>query len=83
MNPTDCLRFQGDGLHLVVDEKGEFRADNFQKVVAQISESSGGGRGGGGGGRGGGRGGGGRISGGGTRGGRGKSTGGSDAQSDM
>ena len=55
---------QGDGLHLVVDEKGEFRVDNFQKVVAQISESEGGGRGGRGG-----RGGGGRISGGGARGG--------------
>jgi ATP-dependent RNA helicase DOB1 len=73
----------GDGLHLVVDEKGEFRADNFQKVVAQISEADGGGRGGGRGGRGGGRGGGGRISGGGARGGRGRSTGGSDAQSDI
>lgn len=73
---------QGDGLHLVVDEKGEFRADNFQKVVAQISEAEGGGRGGGRGGRGG-RGGGGRISGGGARGGRGKNTGGSDAQSDI
>jgi len=26
----------GDGLHLVVDEKGNFREDNFQKALAQL-----------------------------------------------
>ena len=69
----------GDGLHLVVDEKGEFRADNFQKVVAQVSETSDPSKGPSGRGRG--RGGA-RISGGGR--GRGKKdTGGSDTQSDI
>ena len=41
----------GDGLHLVVDEKGNFREDNFQKCLAVLkadpSTSSGGGGGGG------------------------------------
>ncbi|KAH9127158.1 hypothetical protein AeMF1_002497 [Aphanomyces euteiches] len=45
----------GDGLHLVVDEKGKFREDNFQKAMATLSatnappleseKSSGGGKG--------------------------------------
>ncbi|EQC39969.1 hypothetical protein, variant [Saprolegnia diclina VS20] len=29
----------GDGLHLVVDEKGKFREDNFQKAMATLSAS--------------------------------------------
>ena len=49
----------GDGLHLVVDEKGKFREDNFQKALMGLSMNSIGGPGGGRGrGRGGGRGGG-------------------------
>eukprot|EP01088_Endostelium_zonatum_P021816 TRINITY_DN886_c1_g2_i1.p1 TRINITY_DN886_c1_g2~~TRINITY_DN886_c1_g2_i1.p1 ORF type:complete len:1081 (-),score=299.92 TRINITY_DN886_c1_g2_i1:45-3287(-) len=50
----------GDGLHLVVDEKGKFREDNFQKALMglALSQTQGGGaRGGRGGGRGGARGG--------------------------
>ncbi|KAK9451642.1 rRNA-processing arch domain-containing protein [Limtongia smithiae] len=30
----------GDGIHLVVDEKGVFREDSFQKAMGQISEKS-------------------------------------------
>ncbi|KAF0683621.1 Aste57867_24327 [Aphanomyces stellatus] len=30
----------GDGLHLVVDEKGKFREDNFQKAMATLSAST-------------------------------------------
>ncbi|TDH64991.1 hypothetical protein CCR75_000217 [Bremia lactucae] len=30
----------GSGLHLVVDEKGKFREDNFQKAIATLSASS-------------------------------------------
>eukprot|EP01023_Acetabularia_acetabulum_P054718 TRINITY_DN6204_c0_g1_i2.p1 TRINITY_DN6204_c0_g1~~TRINITY_DN6204_c0_g1_i2.p1 ORF type:complete len:443 (+),score=71.87 TRINITY_DN6204_c0_g1_i2:562-1890(+) len=30
----------GEGLHLVVDEKGRFREDNFRKAVADLSEQS-------------------------------------------
>jgi len=29
----------GDGLHLVVDEKGTFREDNFQKALASLGEN--------------------------------------------
>jgi ATP-dependent RNA helicase DOB1 len=39
----------GDGLHLVVDEKGNFREDNFQKALASMvapQDRRGGGRGG-------------------------------------
>lgn len=31
----------GDGIHLVVDEKGTFREENFQKAMAQISDNMG------------------------------------------
>ncbi|EGV65684.1 ATP-dependent RNA helicase mtr4 [Yamadazyma tenuis] len=31
----------GDGIHLVVDEKGTFREENFQKAMAQISDGMG------------------------------------------
>ncbi|KAJ9093355.1 ATP-dependent RNA helicase mtr4 [Naganishia cerealis] len=31
----------GDGIHLVVDEKGTFREENFQKAMASISDNSG------------------------------------------
>lgn len=31
----------GDGIHLVVDEKGTFREENFQKAMATISDNSG------------------------------------------
>lgn len=31
----------GDGIHLVVDEKGTFREENFQKAMASISDTSG------------------------------------------
>lgn len=31
----------GDGIHLVVDEKGTFREENFQKAMASISNSMG------------------------------------------
>ncbi|ODV61304.1 ATP-dependent RNA helicase MTR4 [Ascoidea rubescens DSM 1968] len=31
----------GDGIHLVVDEKGAFREENFQKAMASISEKLG------------------------------------------
>lgn len=31
----------GDGLHLVVDAKGEFREDNFMKAMVTLSETSG------------------------------------------
>lgn len=31
----------GDGIHLVVDEKGTFREENFQKAMASISDSTG------------------------------------------
>lgn len=31
----------GDGIHLVVDEKGTFREENFQKAMAQISDHMG------------------------------------------
>uniref|UniRef100_K3W7C0 Helicase ATP-binding domain-containing protein n=1 Tax=Globisporangium ultimum (strain ATCC 200006 / CBS 805.95 / DAOM BR144) TaxID=431595 RepID=K3W7C0_GLOUD len=30
----------GNGLHLVVDEKGKFREDNFQKAIATLSASA-------------------------------------------
>lgn len=30
----------GNGLHLVVDEKGKFREDNFQKAIATLSAST-------------------------------------------
>ncbi|KAF9929251.1 ATP-dependent RNA helicase mtr4 [Mortierella alpina] len=32
----------GDGLHLVVDEKGQFREDNFRKAVLALEEAGGG-----------------------------------------
>lgn len=31
----------GDGIHLVVDEKGVFREENFQKAMASISDAAG------------------------------------------
>ncbi|ABN67937.2 Dead-box family helicase required for mRNA export from nucleus [Scheffersomyces stipitis CBS 6054] len=31
----------GDGIHLVVDEKGTFREENFQKAMASISDAGG------------------------------------------
>ncbi|EGW29890.1 uncharacterized protein SPAPADRAFT_57398 [Spathaspora passalidarum NRRL Y-27907] len=31
----------GDGIHLVVDEKGTFREENFQKAMATISDNTG------------------------------------------
>ncbi|KAK6454345.1 dead-box family helicase required for mRNA export from nucleus [Scheffersomyces xylosifermentans] len=31
----------GDGIHLVVDEKGTFREENFQKAMASISDAAG------------------------------------------
>lgn len=31
----------GDGIHLVVDEKGTFREENFQKAMTSISDASG------------------------------------------
>ncbi|CAH2355922.1 ATP-dependent RNA helicase DOB1 [[Candida] railenensis] len=31
----------GDGIHLVVDEKGTFREENFQKAMASISDNTG------------------------------------------
>lgn len=31
----------GDGIHLVVDEKGTFREENFQKAMASISDNAG------------------------------------------
>ncbi|ODV78330.1 antiviral helicase [Suhomyces tanzawaensis NRRL Y-17324] len=31
----------GDGIHLVVDEKGSFREENFQKAMASISDGAG------------------------------------------
>ncbi|ODV94989.1 hypothetical protein PACTADRAFT_50824 [Pachysolen tannophilus NRRL Y-2460] len=31
----------GDGIHLVVDEKGSFREENFQKAMASISDNQG------------------------------------------
>lgn len=31
----------GDGIHLVVDEKGSFREENFQKAMASISDAAG------------------------------------------
>lgn len=31
----------GDGIHLVVDEKGSFREENFQKAMASISDKAG------------------------------------------
>lgn len=30
----------GDGIHLVVDEKGRFKQDNFQKAVANLKKSA-------------------------------------------
>lgn len=30
----------GDGLYLVVDDKGEFREDNFQKACASLGSES-------------------------------------------
>ena len=46
----------GEGLHLVVDDKGRFREENFQKAMAQVgsAEDAAGGAGGGAGGAGGG-----------------------------
>lgn len=32
----------GNGLHLVVDEKGQFREDNFKKAVLALEEAGGG-----------------------------------------
>ncbi|KAJ3107729.1 ATP-dependent RNA helicase mtr4 [Phlyctochytrium planicorne] len=32
----------GDGIHLVVDEKSVFREDNFQRAIGSLTESSGG-----------------------------------------
>ena len=43
----------GDGLHLVVDERGRFREANFQKAMASLTSQGGGGENGGGGGDGG------------------------------
>ena len=40
----------GEGLHLVVDDKGRFREDNFQKAMAQVGGGADDGGGGGGGG---------------------------------
>lgn len=31
----------GEGIHLVVDEKGQFREDNFQKAMGALSEGGG------------------------------------------
>ncbi|KAG0244204.1 ATP-dependent RNA helicase mtr4 [Actinomortierella wolfii] len=31
----------GDGIHLVVDEKGQFREDNFQKALGALQEAAG------------------------------------------
>jgi ATP-dependent RNA helicase DOB1 len=31
----------GDGIHLVVDEKGAFREDNFQKAMGALAEGQG------------------------------------------
>lgn len=31
----------GDGIHLVVDEKGNFREDNFQKAMGALAEGKG------------------------------------------
>ncbi|UZJ54392.1 hypothetical protein CBS101457_003712 [Exobasidium rhododendri] len=31
----------GDGIHLVVDEKGEFREDNFQKAMGSLTDGKG------------------------------------------
>jgi len=43
----------GQGIHLVVDEKGVFREDNFQRALAHLQPSQEGGKGGGKGGKGG------------------------------
>lgn len=31
----------GEGIHLVVDEKGQFREDNFQKALGALTDSQG------------------------------------------
>ncbi len=37
----------GEGLHLVVDDKGQFRSDAFEKVISELKGDEGGGGGGG------------------------------------
>lgn len=59
--PTPLMHYLfpagGDGLHLVVDERGEFREDSFMRAMAALADKPQGGSGGKGGGKGKGKGG--------------------------